>query len=184
MFFEVEHFFDASVDAVATAMLHPDYPAFLLARHDVLNDLSPQAREESAEHVKRRMHYRPKPAFDHIGPKKVPPSWFEFVEESTYEKSTKRMVFDNVPVNDKVARRFTNRGEILLEELAPGRTLRRARTELKLHNLPLLLKPLAGLAEQMIATEARKLLETEARVLNEFLASGQSTRARAVDCVP
>ena len=51
------------------------------------------------------MHYKPRPAFDRIGPKKVPAHWFEFVEESAWEKATRKLVFDNVPFTEKVARR-------------------------------------------------------------------------------
>jgi hypothetical protein len=176
MFFEVEHIFDAPLEAVEAAMFHPDYYAFLQTQKDVLEGVSPETQEESGSHIKRRMHYRPRPAFDHIGPKKVPPHWFEFVEESTWDKAKRKLVFDNVPCTDKVARRFVNHGEILLERITPERTRRRARAELRLHNLPLMLRPLAGLAEQMIAREAKKLIESEARALGVFLEAGKSVR--------
>jgi hypothetical protein len=169
MYFEVEHEFEAPVEAVEAAMFDPDYPAFLLARHDVLTGVSPQAREEGAGLIHRKVRYTPRAVFDHVGPKKIPPEWFEFVEESTWHKQQRKLTFDNVPCTDKVARRFTNRGEILLEALSPTRTRRRARAELRLHNLPFLLRPLAGMVEQIIGREARGLLETEARVLREWL---------------
>jgi hypothetical protein len=151
-------------------MFHPDYYDTLGAQEDVLRGLSKQSQEESAEEIRRRVHYRPRPAFDHIGPKRVPPDWFEFVEESTWDKASRKLTFDNVPVTDKVKRRLVNHGEIVLEEVSPGKTRRRARAELRLQNLPLMLRALAPLAEQMIAREAKKLLEAEARVLRSFLA--------------
>ncbi len=169
MFFEVEHVFEAPVEAVEAAMFDPDYPAFLLSRHDVLTAVSPQMRDEGAELIHRKVHYTPRAAFDRVGPKKIPPHWFEFVEESTWNKQERKLTFDNVPCTDKVARRFFNHGEIVLEALSPTRTRRRARAELKLHNLPFMLRPLAGMVEQIIAREARRLLETEARVLSEWL---------------
>jgi hypothetical protein len=183
MFFEVEHIFDAPVEAVEAAMFHPDYYAFLQQQKDVLDGVSPEAQEDSGSQIKRRVHYKPRPAFDHIGPKKVPAHWFEFIEESTWDKATRKLVFDNVPITDKVARRFVNHGEILLERLSPERTRRRARAELRLHNLPLMLRPLAGLAEQMIAREAKKLIENEARALGEFLEAGKSVRPPAETAV-
>jgi hypothetical protein len=179
MFFEVEHFFDASVEAVEAAMFHPDYFAFLRSQTDVLDGLSAESHEDSGSQIKRRIHYRPRPAFDHIGPKKVPPDWFEFVEESTWDKASRKLVFDNVPCTDKVARRFVSRGEVVLEQVSPGKTRRRTRAELLLHNLPLMLRPLAKLAEQMLAREAKKMLESEARVLDHFIASGKSQRPPA-----
>jgi hypothetical protein len=169
MQFEVEHEFDAPVEAVEAAMFHPEYYAFLLERHDVLTGLSPEVHEEDDSEIRRRVHYTPRAVFDHIGPKKVPPHWFEFVEQSTWDKGRRTLRFDNVPCTEKVAQRFVNRGEIVFEAVGPGRTRRRARAELKLQNLPLMLRPLAKLAEQMIAREAKKLLETEARVLGEWL---------------
>jgi hypothetical protein len=171
MQFEVEHVFDAPMDEVEAALFHPDYFAFLLERHDVLTGLSPEAHEEDSAQIRRRVHYKPRAVFESIGPKKVPAHWFEFVEESTWNRQTHTLSFDNVPCTDKVARRFLNRGEIVFESIAPGKTRRRARAELKLHNLPLVLRPLAPLVEQMIAREARKLLETEARVFSEWLVS-------------
>jgi hypothetical protein len=79
-----------------------------------------------------------------------------------------------------VARRFVSHGEIMLEQITPERTRRRARAELRLHNLPLMLRPLAGLAEQMLAREAKKLIENEARALGEFLEAGKSVRPPSV----
>jgi len=174
MFFEVEHVFEAPVEAVEAAMFHPDYYAYLLARHDVLTDLVPESQEDSKDRITRRVHYTPRPLFDHVGPKKIPPEWFEFVEESTWHKGERKLTFENVPCTDKVARRFSNRGEIVLEALSPTRTRRRARAELKLQNLPFMLRPLSGMVEQLIAREARRLLETEARVLRAWLSDRQA----------
>jgi hypothetical protein len=179
MRFEVEHVFEAPVEAVEAAMFHPDYYPFLRERHDVLNDVTPQSREEVDGLVKRRVLYKPRAVFEHIGPKRVPPHWFEFIEESTWDSRRRTLSFDNVPCTDKVARRFTNHGEIVLEQVAPGRTVRRAKAELKLHNLPLLLRPLGPLAEQMIAHEAKKLLAAEADVLHAFLEARHSERPPA-----
>ncbi len=169
MFFEVEHVFEAPIEAVEAAMFDPAYPAFLLARHDVLTAVSPQSRDEADGVIHRKVHYTPRAVFDRVGPKKIPPHWFEFVEESTWHKRERKLTFDNVPCTDKVARRFSNHGEIVLEAISATRTRRRARAELKLFNLPFLLRPLAGMVEQLIAREARHLLETEARVLCEWL---------------
>jgi hypothetical protein len=178
MFFEVEHLFEAPIESVEAAMFHPEYYDSLGEQHDVLHGLSAESQEDSGAHIHRRVHYRPKPAFDHIGPKRVPAHWFEFVEESTWDKRTRKLTFDNVPVTDKVKARFMNHGEITLEEIAPGKTRRRARAELRLTNLPLMLRALAPLAEQMIAREAKKLLEAEARVLRSFLATGRTASVR------
>jgi hypothetical protein len=169
MYFEVEHILDAPVEIIEAAMFHPDYFGFLVARHEILTGARAQALEESTSQIKRRVHYVARPVFDHVGFKEVPPSWFEFVESSTWDKRTRTLAFHNVPVADKVREHFLNRGEISLSPLPSGKTRRRTRAEIKLHSLPLLVRPMAGMVEQMIAREAKRLLEIEARVLNQWV---------------
>jgi hypothetical protein len=41
--------------------------------------------------------------------------------------------------------------------------------ELQITNLPFLLRPLGGIAERLIFGEAQKLLDQEAKVLQQFL---------------
>jgi hypothetical protein len=171
MYFEVEHILDAPVEIIEAAMFHPDYFAFLVAHHEILTGAYPQALEEGPTQSKRRVHYVARPVFDHVGFKEIPPSYFEFVESSTWDKRTRTLAFHNVPVADKVAERFLNRGEIKLTPLPSGKTHRRTKAEIKLHSLPLLVRPMAGMVEQMIAREAKRLLEIEARVLNEWVAN-------------
>ena len=67
MFFEVEHVFEAPIEAVEAAMFDPDYPAFLLSRHDVLTAVSPQTREEAEGLIHRKVHYTPRAVFDLTG---------------------------------------------------------------------------------------------------------------------
>jgi hypothetical protein len=169
MYLDFEHVFDAPVQAVEAAMFHPGYPAFLLAHHEVLSGVSQQSLEDDGAHVRRRIHYAPRPAFEHFGPTKVPPHWFEFVEESTWDKRQRRMVFDHIPTQDKVRRRLTTRGEIALCALPSGQTRRHARAEIKVRNLPLMLKAFGPMAEQLLGREARRMFDVEARVLAEWL---------------
>lgn len=173
MYLEVEHVFDAPVDAVEAAMFHPAYPAFLVAHHEVLSGVSPQSLEDDGAHVRRRIHYAPRPAFEHLGTKKVPADWFEFVEESVWDKRERRLVFDHIPTQDKVRRRLSTHGEIALQPLAAGKTRRLARAEIKVSNLPFMLKAFGPMAEQLLAREARRMFDVEARVLGEWLRVAQ-----------
>jgi hypothetical protein len=173
MYLELEHLFEAPVDAVEAAMFHPAYPAFLMAHHEILSGVSPQSLEDDGAHVRRRIHYAPRPAFEHFGPTKVPPHWFEFVEESIWDKQQRRMVFDHIPTQDKVRRRLTTRGEIALSALPSGQTRRLARAEIKVRNLPLMLKAFGPMAEQLLGREARRMFDVEARVLGEWLRVAQ-----------
>jgi hypothetical protein len=173
MYLELEHVFDAPVDSVEAAMFHPAYPAFLLAHHEVLSGVSQESLEDDGAQVRRRIHYAPRPAFEHFGPTKVPPHWFEFVEESVWDKRQRRLVFDHIPTQDKVRRRLTTRGEIALSALPSGQTRRLARAEIKVRNLPFMLKAFGPMAEQLLVREARRMFDVEARVLGEWLRVSQ-----------
>jgi hypothetical protein len=179
MYFEVEHILEAPVETIEAAMFHRDYLTFLVAHHEILTGAHPRRFEESAAQIQRVVHYVARPIFDHVGFKEVPPSYFEFVESSTWDKRTRTLAFHNVPVADKVAERFFNKGEIQLLPLPSGKTRRRTKAEIKLHSLPLLARPMAGMVEQMIAREAKRLLEIEARVLNQWVAGGGLDTGRA-----
>jgi hypothetical protein len=176
MHFEVEHVFDAPVETVEAAMFHPDYASFLLERGDLLNSLALKSFEDDGLRITRRVQLAPRPAFDRIGSKKVPAEWFEFVEQSTWDRRGRKLSFENIPVDDKIARRLINRGEVTLESIGPGRTKRLARGEIKLHDLPLIARPFAGVIEQMLAKEAKRMLEAEALVLSLYLSEQRSVQ--------
>lgn len=176
MQFEIEHVFDAPIDVVEAAMLDPEYPAFLLAHHEVLAGVSPQSTVDDGARVTRRIHYAPLPAFEQIAYKKVPPHWFEFVEESVWDKRQRKLVFTHFPTENKVAERLDTRGEVVLESLPSGKTRRRTRTQIQVKNLPFMLRAFAPMAEQMLGKEAKRMFDSEARVLSQWL---QQSRASA-----
>jgi len=169
MHFEVEHVFDAPVEAVEAAMFHPGYASFLLQHSDLLTSHALKSFEDDGLRITRRVQLAPRPSFDRIGSKKVPPEWFEFVEQSTWDRGCRKLSFENIPVDDKIARRLINRGEVTLESIGPGRTKRLARGEIKVHDLPLIARPFSGVIEQILAKEATRMLESEGRVLAEWL---------------
>lgn len=171
MHFEVEHVFDASVEAVEAAMFHPDYAAFLLERSDLLNSAALKSMEDDGLRLHRRIQVAPRPSFDRIGTKKVPPEWFEFIEDSIWDRRVRKLSFQNIPITEQIASRLTTRGEITLEALGASKTRRRAHGEVKVRDLPLLVKPLTPVVEQMLAREAKRMLEAEAEVMRAFLAN-------------
>jgi hypothetical protein len=175
MHFEVEHVFDAPVEAVEAAMFHPGYASFLLERSDLLFSHALKSFEDDGMRIHRRVQLAPRPAFDRIGSKKVPPEWFEFVEESTWDRRGRKLSFENVPITEKVKSRLINRGEVTLEALEAGKTKRLARGEIKVHDLPLIARPFTGVIEQMLAREAKRMLEAEAAVLRQWLAEQRGT---------
>jgi len=173
MHFEVEHVFDAPIELVEAAMFHPDYSSFLLERSDLLNSAALQSFEDDGLRIHRRVQVAPRPSFDRIGGKKVPAEWFEFIEDSTWDRRGRKLSFENIPITEQIASRLTSRGELTLEVLAPGKTKRRAHGEVKVRDLPLLVKPLTPLVEQMLAREAKRMFDAEAEVLRAFIASGR-----------
>ena len=170
MRFEIRHEFDHPREKVEAAMFHADFPQFLLDKHGVLLEVEQKERTEDDKSIKRKVRYRPKPVIGSIGPKKVPPEWFAFIEESTFDRATHQLTFANVPTTGKIRNMLINRGTITLRELGPNRTERVVEGELKLA-LPFLLKPLAAIGERVIHSEAVKLLDAEARVTREWLAT-------------
>ncbi len=169
MLFAVEHVFDASVEAVEAAMLNPDYSAFVLAHSDLLTRVAIQSFEDDGMHVRWRRQLAPRPAIERIGSKRVEPEWFEYVEESIWDRRVRKLSFENIPTNEQIASRLINRGEVTLEALAPSKTKRRTHGEIRLHSIPLLARPFVPMIEQILAKEATRLLQAEGEVLREWL---------------
>jgi hypothetical protein len=145
----------------------------------VLNQHAMRSFEDDGLHITRTVFMAPKPAFDKIGNKNVPPEWFELVEESTYDRRERKLSVNNVPLTDKIARRLINRGEIRLESLGNGKTRRIAKCEIKVHDLPLLARPFTGMIEQLLAKEAKRMIEAEASVMREYLAANNGAVVQA-----
>ena len=107
-----------------------------------------------------------------VGPKEVPPEALAFVQESTLDRSGKKLSFRNVAEHPKVNKHLESSGTFTFRDMG-GKTERTISGELKVVNLPFLLKPLAVIAEQIIYSEAQKLLNEEAQAFSQFLKSRQ-----------
>jgi hypothetical protein len=175
MRFEKRQFLDGTVDEVERAMLDPRYLDYLLHHHGVLLEVQALERKEEGPLVRRRVRYRPRPVIPSVGPKEVPPEWFAFVEQSTYDRNRKEMTFSNVPTSSSISRMLVNTGTLRLRG-SGGRTERTLDGEIKLQ-LPFLLKPLAMIGERLIHSEGLKILDAEAPVLNRFMAELRAGQA-------
>ncbi|HEX9296881.1 MAG TPA: hypothetical protein VF881_13645 [Polyangiaceae bacterium] len=175
MHFEFTHRFRAPVDKVQRAMLDAAFPGFLLQHHPKMMEAEVQSREDKGSLVTRKVRYRPKPIIESVGPKKIPPEYLAFIEESTFDLEKKRLDFKNVPTMPGVARHLSNGGTMTFREVG-GECERVTTGELAITNLPFLLRPLGAIAERIIHMEAHKLLDQEAKVLQQFLDT-QSSRA-------
>jgi hypothetical protein len=167
MRFESRQRIMGSVDEVERAMLDQRYFEFLLKHHGVLLEVQPLEVKEEGDKVRRKVRYRPKPVISSIGPKRVPPEWFAFIETSTYDKKRRELTFTNTPTSNSISKMLVNTGTLRLRD-AGGATERTMDGEISL-KLPLLMKPLALIGEKIIQSEGLKILEGEAPVLNRFI---------------
>jgi hypothetical protein len=167
MRFESRQRIMGTVDEVERAMLDQRYLDFLLKHHGVLLEVQLLELKDEGDKVRRKVRYRPKPVIEAIGPKKVPPEYFAFVESSTYDKRKKELTFSNVPTSNTISKMLVNTGTLKLRDIG-GATERTMDGEISL-KLPLLMKPLAMIGEKVIQSEGLKILDGETPVLNRFI---------------
>jgi hypothetical protein len=170
MKFELKHTFDAPVDQVIDAMTDPAFPEFMKANMKLMSDIKSLDRKEDGAKLSWRLRCVPVPMIKKVGPKEVPPEALAFVQESTIDRAGKRITFKNVAEHPKVLKHLENSGSFTFRDVG-GRTERVISGELKVTNLPFLLKPLGGIAERIIYSNAESLLNEEAKVFGEFLKS-------------
>jgi len=169
MRFETKQRLNGTVDEVERALFDDRYLDFLLKHHGVLVEVRLIEKKDEGGRIKRRVHYLPKPVIKSVGPKTVPPEWFAFVENSTYDKARKELTFQNVAANSKIDKLLVNTGTLRLRDLGGGQTERVLDGEISL-KLPFLLKPLAMVGERLIQHEGLKILDAEVPVMNRFIA--------------
>lgn len=168
MRFETRQRIQGTVDEVERALLDERYFEFLLKHHGVLLELAPIEVKTEGDLVKRKVRYRPKPVIESIGPKRVPPEWFAFIETSTYDKRRKELTFTNTPTSGTISKMLVNTGTMRFRDLGAGQTERTMDGEISL-KLPFLMKPLALIGEKVIQGEGLKILDNEIPVLNRFI---------------
>lgn len=169
MKFDVKQRIQGSVEEVEKALLHPGYPAFLLKNHGVLLEVEPLEIKDEGDKVRRRIRYRPRPVIKSVGPKEIPPEWFAFVEESTYDKKRKELTFKNVPTSNSINKMLVNTGTLRLKDAGGGQTERTMDGEISI-KVPFFLKPVAMIAERLIHSEGLKILDGDVVVMNRFIA--------------
>jgi hypothetical protein len=168
MKFELKHTFDAPVDKVIDAMTDPAFPEFMKSHMKLMSDIKPVDRKEEGGRLSWRLRCVPVPMIKKVGPKEVPPEALAFMQESTIDRAAKRIDFKNVAEHPKVLKHLESVGSFTFRDIG-GRTERTLAGELKVTNLPFLLKPLGSIAERIIYSNAENLLNEEAKVFGEFL---------------
>jgi hypothetical protein len=168
MHFELKHTFEAPVDAVIDAMVDPEFPAFMKQHMKMMSDIKSIDRKEQGGRLEWKLRCVPVPLIKKVGPKEVPPEALAFIQESSLDRAARQLTFKNVAEHPKVLKHLENSGTFTFRPL-DGRTERTIKGELKVTNLPFLLRPLGLIAEQLIFSNAKDLLNEEARVFTEFL---------------
>lgn len=167
--FSVVHTFRAAPNVVADAMLDPALPSFLREHHELLEEASAEAHHEEGALVRRRVRYRPRPFLERLGPKKIPPEYLAYVEETTFDRQSLTGSFENRALRAAVRRHLINHGTVTLRATGEGRTERRIEGVIELVGLPPLLRPLRAWVQRLLRVEAERLIDVEARCLEAFI---------------
>ena len=165
MRFEITHTFDHPIDAVEKALLDPATTEALAPRMKTIVDVQPLESGEAAGVVTRKVRYVPAPLIKRVGTKKVDPRWMEWVEESEYDRSARRMRFRNIPRIGRIAALLENTGTLQLSETPSGGTRRTVSGEIKVK-----VRIVGRIAEKIIEKQGLGILNEEARVFAQILA--------------
>jgi len=170
MHFEIKHTFEATTETVIEGMTDPAFPSFMKEHMKLMSDITPVDRKEAPGRLDWRLRCVPVPMIKHVGTKEVPPEALAFIQESSLDRAAKRLSFRNLAEHPKVKKHLESSGTFTFRDVN-GKTERTISGDLKVTNLPFLLKPLALLAERIIYSNAQDLLNEEAKVFSEFLKS-------------
>ena len=168
MRFEARHRLTGTVDEVERALFDDRYLDFVIKHHGVLLEARVLEKKDDGARLRRRVRYLPRPVIARIGPNEVPPAWFAFVEDSTWDRARKELTFTNTPVSKAIEGLFHNVGTLRFRDVG-GACERTFEGEIALR-LPFFLKPVALIGEAVIHREGLKILDAEAAVMNRFLA--------------
>ena len=169
MKFELKHTFDAPVDAVMDAMSDPAFPDFMKSHMKLMSDIKPIDRKEEGGRLVVAAALRAG-ADDQEGRarRKCRPRRWRSCRSRRSIAPPSASTSRTWPSIRKVLKHLENSGSFSFRDVG-GRTERTITGELKVTNLPFLLKPLGGIAERIIYSNAEDLLNEEAKVFGEFL---------------
>ncbi len=164
MRFAFTHAIDAPLEAVERALLDPVFGDYLREHHAQMEEVATIETREEPGLVHRRVRYRTTALIEKIGPKRVPPEWMAWTEESTYDRARHELRFANVPTVKMVRNLLENRGTIRLVPDGDVRTRVVIEGELRVRVFLL-----GAIAERIIHAQAEKLLDEQARVMRAYV---------------
>ena len=167
MKFEIKHAFRQDPRTVAEAMLSDAVGPHYTERMTTIIEVEGLSRDEDGERLRVRNRYLPVPLIRRVGPKRVDPKWMEWIAELDFDRGTSEGTYRNLPTTGRVAKLPHNQGTLSLEGAPGGGTTRILRGELKVKVMLL-----GRVAEKIIYKNAVKILDEEAKILQELLDEG------------
>ena len=164
MKFEIKHTFRQDPRTVAKAMLSPDVGPHYTERMSTIIEVEGLSRDEDGDRLQVKNRYLPVPLIRKVGPKRIDPKWMEWVAELDYDLGSGRGTYQNIPTTRRVAKLLFNRGELTLDAAPGGGTTRSLKGELKVKVMIL-----GRIAEKIIYKNAVKILDEEAKILQQLL---------------
>jgi len=105
-----------------------------------------------------------------VGPKKVDPMWMEWIEESEADLARGVVTYVNVPTTPGVAKLLKNRGQMHVRTLSDTHSVREVTGELKVQVFLL-----GAVAERVIYSYAKDIIDDEAHALEQFLQTARES---------
>lgn len=164
MKFELRHTFDHPLEEVERVLFSEELLEILTQRMGTIIEIEALTNERVGDRLTRRIRYLPEPIIKSVGVKKVEPEWMEWVEESSYDYSTHRGTFANIPARNRIAEVMKNSGTLTLTELPGGRCERVLHGDLRVKVFMV-----GKIAERIIHSNAAKILDEEAAILKQVL---------------
>jgi carbon monoxide dehydrogenase subunit G len=161
--YSLNHQFDVDGKTLLKTMFSKDIVSTLKPLMKTIIEAETLQWEENGDCVLRRIRYLPVPKIKSVGPKKVNPKWMEWVEESEVDLEKLVVRYRNIPTNHKVAELLKNSGEMHVVPSGNG-CVREIRGELLVRVFLL-----GSIAERLIYSYAKEILEEEANAMKELL---------------
>jgi len=163
MKFKIENVLESTLENAETLMFSEEYYEYLKKNHSGVDTIEVIEQKNEGDKIRRIVKYTPKPIIEKVGPKKVPKEAMVFTEYSTFDKQRHVLDFENVPRMNFVQKRLSNKGTISLER-SGSQTRRTIEGDLTV-KFPIL----GAIAERIIYSQAKKLLEEEVECFKRYL---------------
>ncbi len=164
MKYRMEHEFPCDGATLLRTLFDRGIVERLLPRLTRITEAETLSWSEENGRIRRRVRYLPVPAIRSVGPKKVEPRWMEWIEESEADPAAGIVTYRNVPTTPGVARLLKNRGEMRIRAGRNGGSVREVSGELRVEVFLL-----GAIAERLIHSYAKEILDEEARAVADLL---------------